>query len=335
MIFVRVLHTFAWTLARAASLFAQTRSTKVRCIGVLLAACAISGCNKGTSVTCSTPEATSTTLQVIKDALQKETFSKVSGAENGSNISKANIRALIAQLSLTIDDIRTSRKDPNSTKQFCEGSLKIRFPAEVLSNADEARSNAGLGTISQLADTNDVDREANSFSAKTDYDVQPTDEGDKVFAETDVGTPIINLTSEILSSALLHGVLQQAAIAVQQEQQQQQAQQNAALNEQKAANLNSAKTDDQLASQSILAVWRALPAATRAQLLPQQRAWARKKDADCHVEAASASTDPTEMEVARLNCDAHTTQDRIGFLQQIRSQTPDATSTDQQTDSDK
>jgi uncharacterized protein YecT (DUF1311 family) len=189
-----------------------------------------------------------------------------------------------------------------------------------------------LGTVTQLADSNDVDREADTFSAKTDYDVQPTDTGDKIFAETETKSPLMNVVSEVIASSLLHNVLQQAAAAQKQQQQAQQTQQNTALAEQKAADLNSAKVDNQLAMQSILAVWRALPAAVRAQLLPQQRAWVRKKDADCRVEAASASTDPTDMEVARLKCDTTATQERINFLQPYREQTSDGTPQQQPSD---
>jgi uncharacterized protein YecT (DUF1311 family) len=142
----------------------------------------------------------------------------------------------------------------------------------------------------------------------------------------------MSVASEVLASSLLHNVLQQAAATEQQAQQAQQAQQNSALSEQKAANLNSAQTDNKLALQSILAVWRAIPAAIRVQLLPQQRAWVRKKDADCRVEAASASTDPTEIEVARLTCDTRTTQERISFLQPYREEPGDAPQPQQPTD---
>ena len=279
-----------------------------------------SGIGRAPEVECSSSLASSTTIDVLKKALEKETFSKTSAGENSESVSKSSIRAAIAQIAFSFEDVRTTRQDPNSTKRFCQGTLKIRFPADDLSNADEARSAAGLGTVTRLADANDVDREADTFSAKVDYDVQPTDSGDKVFAETDAKTAIMNVASEVLASALLHNVIQQAAATEQQEQQAQTAQQNAALAEQKAANLNSAKTDNQLATQSILAVWRSIPAATRTQLLAQQRAWARKKDADCRVEAASASTDASEMEVARLNCDTRTTQERINSLQPFRDQ---------------
>lgn len=292
---------------------------------VTVASWALAGCNKVSDVTCSSQDSTSTTIQILKDALEKQVYDKVSGNDNGADISKSSIRAAIAQLGFSLDDIRTTRQDPDSTKRFCEGMMKVRIPADVLSNAEDARSTAGLGTVTQLADANDVDRNADTFSAKAAYDVQPTDDGNKIFAETDAKSPLMNVTAEVLASSLLHNVLQTAAAAQQQQQQAEQAQQNAALAEQKAANVNSAKTDDQLATQSILAVWRAIPPETRAQLLPQQRAWGRKKDADCQVEAASASTDPQEMEVARLNCDTRENRERMNFLQQYRGDTTDTT----------
>lgn len=301
-------------------------------VAVVAGAWWLTGLGRKPEVQCSSAEAMSTTIDVLKKGLEKEIQSKTSGAENTGAVSRSSIRAAIAQIAFSFEDVRTSRQDPNSTKRFCEGTLKIRFPAEDLSNADEARSAAGLGTVTQLADSNDVDREADTFSARTDYDVQPTDTGDKIFAETETKSPIMNVASEVLASSLLHNLLQQAAAQQQQQQQAQQTQQNAALAEQKAADLNSAKVDNQLAMQSILAVWRAIPAAVRTQLLSQQRAWVRKKDADCRVEAASASTDPTDMEVARLKCDTTATQERINTLQPYREQTPDSASQEQSSD---
>lgn len=205
---------------------------------------------------------------------------------------------------------------------FAKGPSRSPFPP-TLQKAEQARSAVGLGTITQLADASDIDREADSFEDKIEYDVQPTDNGDKVFSETNSGAPIINLVSEIVSASLIEPTVQQAAVAEQEAKQAQQAQQDAALAQQKAANLNSARTDDQLASQQILAVWRALPAEVRSKLLPLQRAWAQKKDADCKVEAANASTDPEEMETARLNCDVRETRERTDALEQVRNEVPE------------
>lgn len=292
---------------------------------VLASSWVLASCDKKAEVTCASPEALTQTTGLLKTALEKQTFAQSQSAAASEMTSKSSIRAAIAQIVLTLEDIRTTKEDPNSTKRFCEAELKIRFPAEDLANADEARSAAGLGTITQIADANDVDGEAGTFSAKVDYDVQRTDTGDKIFVESDTKSPIMNVAVEVLSASLLHNVTLRTAAAAQQQQHMQEAQQNAALAEQRAANINSAKTDNQLADQSILAVWRAVPPSTRAQLLQQQRAWGRKKDADCHVEAASASTDSSEMEVARLKCDTRTTEERTSFLQPFRVQAIDNT----------
>lgn len=284
---------------------------------IFFASACLSGCNKA-DVGCSSPDATKVVTDLVKQSLQKSTPDKIGEARADAGISHSKIRAAIAQLGIFIEDIRTSKEDPNSSKKFCEATLKLRFPVEVINQADEARSSLQLGSVTQLADSSQVDQEANSFTADFEYDVQPTDEGDKVFGEIQTDTPILSFASEVLASSLLRAAIQQSAIATQQAQQAQQAQENAALAEQAAANLNSAKTDNQLASQTILAVWRSIPDAARKSLLPQQRAWSRKKDADCKVEAASASTDPNQMEIARLTCDTRVTQERTSELQQYR-----------------
>ena len=64
------------------------------------------------------------------------------------------------------------------------------------------------------------------------------------------------------------------------------------------------------------AVWQGIPAESRARLLDLQKAWVRKKDADCRVEAASASADPTETQVARLKCDTRMQGERANWLRQ-------------------
>lgn len=307
------------------NLFAPRPRARLAALFLLLGS--LAACTR-TEVGCSSEDAKAVVTGLVKQALEKSTADKIREADASAAVSRSKIRAAIAQLGIFLEDIRTSKQDPNSTKRFCEGKLKLRFPVEVIDAADRARSDAQLGSVSQLADQSDVEQQANSFHADFEYDVQPTDEGDKVYGEIQTGTPVLNFASEVLASSLLRAAIQQASIANQQAEQAAQAQQQAALNEQKAANLAAAKADDQLANQAIGAVWRALPNDTRAQLLAQQRAWARKKDADCKVEAASASIDPTEIEIARLTCDARVTRERTGELQQYRTEEPAAAPSD-------
>ena len=83
------------------------------------------------------------------------------------------------------------------------------------------------------------------------------------------------------------------------------------------ADLDMAAAENKLANQQINAVWRALPEDARSQLLEMQRAWVRKKTADCNIEAAGASTEALPKEAARLRCDTRFTITRISELQSL------------------
>lgn len=276
----------------------------------------LAACGKGKAVQCTAASAQAPVVDIVKEHLEHSVSRALRGNNAGGSLSK--IRAAIAQLVVTIEDIRTSKEDPNSTKRFCTGTLRIRFPADALADADRAREAANLNSVSDLADSSDVERHADSFTSTIEFNVQPTDDGSKVFAETESGNNMFDFASELLSSSLMR-----AAVEDQQRQQQAAADQatadqNAALAEQRDANLSAAKTENQLAVQTINAVWKALSPGTRSQLMPLQRAWVRKKTADCAVEAASASTDPTDRETARLQCDTRAENERVNYLNGMR-----------------
>lgn len=274
---------------------------------VMTAVFAGSGCTQS-AVDCGAADAMQPLVEILKSDVEEQVTEQIRSANRSDVVSRSNIRASISQVSFLVEDVRTSKEDPNSTKRFCTGVLRVKFPVRTIDDAEAARSSAELGGLTQLADDNAIDRQANSFLAELEYSVQPTDEGDKVFAETETRTPVLQLAAEVLSSALLRTVLEQGARAQEQ-----------AMVEQQSASLDSAKIDNQLAAQTILATWRALPDGVRSQYLPAQRAWSRKKDADCRVEAAGVSTDPAAVETARLTCDTRATQDRTAWLDQIRA----------------
>jgi uncharacterized protein YecT (DUF1311 family) len=83
------------------------------------------------------------------------------------------------------------------------------------------------------------------------------------------------------------------------------------------ADLDMAAAENKLANQQINAVWKALPEDARSQLLELQRAWVRKKTADCNIEAAGVSTEVVPKEAARLRCDTRLTTTRISELQSL------------------
>lgn len=299
---------------------------------LVIVAASLGACSANKPVACTAESAQEPVIAIVKEQLEKSISDKVKRDDGSKAAGLSKIRAAISQLVFAIEDIRTSKTDPNSTKRFCTGVLRIRFPADALSDADKARQDASMNTVSDLADASDIERHADSFTANIDFNVQPTDDGSKVFAETESGNNMIGFAAEVVSSGLLRASLEDAKMQQQQAVDQQNAAESAALTEQRNANVASAKTDNQLAVQTIGATWQALTSSARSHLLPIQRAWIRKKDADCAVEAAAASVDATEKEVARLKCDTRVTQERISWLGQYRDEgsTPPASNFPQQ-----
>jgi uncharacterized protein YecT (DUF1311 family) len=290
---------------------------RVTLIGAVAAV--LASCSSAKPVACTSESAQAPAVSIVKEQLERAIDKKVKGEDGTRAIGLSKIRAAIAELAITIEDIRTSKVDPNSTKRFCTGTLKVRFSADALSSADQARSLAGYNSVDDLADSAEVERQADSFTTPVDFNVQPTDDGEKVFAQLESGKNMLDFAAELLASSLLKSSVEDAHREQQVAADAQTAAQNAALAEQKQANLNSAKTENQLAVQTINAAWQAVPRAARARLLPLQRAWIKKKDAECRVEAASASLDPSEREVARLACDTRAAGERTSWLAQYRN----------------
>ncbi|WHO38601.1 DUF1311 domain-containing protein [Sphingobium sp. AP49] len=81
-----------------------------------------------------------------------------------------------------------------------------------------------------------------------------------------------------------------------------------------------AAADNKLSTQGITAAWNAIDVSRRAEILPLQRAWIKAKDANCSIDAASASLDQVEQDTARLRCDTAANTSRIDWLKQYLPQ---------------
>lgn len=282
----------------------------------------LSGCSALAPVGCSSEMSQSTILSVVRDAVEAGIADEMRAGTGGGAVSRSKIRAALADVTLGLDDILTSKQDPNSSRRFCTATLTMRLPADAIADADAARHAMGETGVAELANTNDVERSADRYSGAIEFNVQPTDDGQKVFAETDRGTTMIQFAKEVIGASLLRSKLEGAKRVADQAVADQSAAENAALQEQRQAGLESAKVDNQLAWQTIRAGWGALDGATRKQLQPVQAAWARKADADCRVEAAAASINPIDREAERLSCGTRMAKERMGWLQAQRNDDP-------------
>lgn len=232
-------------------------------------------------------------------------------------LSKSKIRASVKQLGLSLVDVRTTKDDPNSTKQFCTGRIKLVAPPDMLEDANATRQMAGLNSVEELADTVNVEAQANSFFADLDFNVQPTDDGQKIYAQLENGDEAIGFFAELLQAHLLKAAVADAKA----ERDRIAAEQQAAEAGQQALILEETKAENKFAIDSINAIWGAIPSDTRSQLVDVQKAWVRRKDAACRVEVASGAASVDEIELARLRCDTREQNSRANALRQYAIQT--------------
>ncbi len=283
-----------------------------------IGALGLSGCDKlvNQDVSCDSASATDVTASLLKQQIEKSADAKAKQTDGTYSIPLANIRATIDGLKITLEQIRTTKKDPDSSKRFCAATAKVVFPINALTDAERAREIAQVSKLSDLTDSAKIERNADTFSFGMEYDVQPTDDHKTIYAESDSIDAAMGAFAEIVNSSLLRAGLENQASAQQQQQQALADAQKAAAEQAAQASQDQAKAEDALSVQAINATWQAISPDVRAQILDAQRAWIKAKIAQCNVEAAAASIDPVEKEAARLKCDATANQGRTEYLKQ-------------------
>ena len=94
----------------------------------------------------------------------------------------------------------------------------------------------------------------------------------------------------------------------------------AAMTEANVAILEEAQAENKLAIETINAVWKAIPNETRSRLQPIQKAWIKKKDIMCRLEATSSASSEEDLRVAQLKCDTREQNSRAESLRQYAMQ---------------
>lgn len=294
-------------------------SSKVHLLTVLgLAGVGLGGCSPK-EVECGSADAQAVVGSIVLEQIRKAASSAGTDEEGAARLSLSKLRATADQLKISLTDVRTSRTDPNSTKRFCAATLKLVVPVAVMDDADRAREVVQLPSVTATADNLGIEYSANRFEVPVEYNVQPTDEGDQVFADVEGVDAVADLFGQVIASAVSRTRLEDGQRLVQAQEVQQKASAAAAMAEGQKLALESAEADSKLAMQSLNTLWGQLPRPSRSQLLEAQRTWVRKKEADCQLVAAQTSIVVGEAEAARLTCDARMTRERYAYLEQFRA----------------
>ena len=280
---------------------------------------------------CSSPSATSIIGQILSESTEARAREENKNMDEAQRLDLAKVRALAGEVQYELHDVVTTKNDPNSTKRFCEAELKIGIPDGTLQGANLARKSRDLASIQSIAEDANFKTDLNKFRLKIAYNVQPTDDGKKIYVGLENSQPIQLLISETVLWAVVGAKLnevktssvQQAMPASPQAvgvaevptstsppepptEPQQTLPDNKALAD---------STEQFLAlEREINVVWQSLPKDIRDANLEAQRTFNREKESVCMREANAAGAN---FEIARNQCWSRFYKQRIPQLKSL------------------
>ena len=286
----------------------------VRLIAVASAALILASCNRIGTVECNSADGQAVISSLLSDQITQATRSQFGININEPPTNEAKIKAAVGQIKILIEDIRTTKKDEASSKRSCAATVKLVLPLTMIADAEKLHATLGIQSIDSLTQAVGLQRSADSYAHQLTYSVQPTDDKKKVYGEIEAFGSVAQAVGAIfyahITGPTMAANLQSEAAATQA----QQALLDQQMKAQSQADLELATAENKLAVQAYAEVWKSLPDTVRAQNVEIQRAWAKKKTADCNIRAAETSTDPLIKEATRLRCETEQTQGRVEEL---------------------
>jgi uncharacterized protein YecT (DUF1311 family) len=291
----------------------------------------LSGCSGKVEVECGSSATTSAVEEMLQKRLDDSVRNQLDTEGSIDGYDSAKLRSGTRQIKVSLEDVRTIKNDPDSSRKFCSARIQLALPNNVITAADSARMIAKLDDVKKLAHQNRIERSGNRYGRELEYSIQPTDDGKKIIAETDEESSLFTFLTELFSSYLLSEEIRNKAIeadkiAADEARDAKLAEQEVvgARNEESSANLNEAKVENKLAVQRINAVWGGIPKSTKSRLLDLQRAWIRKTTAQCRVEAAGTSELSADRDAVRLRCETRAQLERSRQLERFVSYEDDS-----------
>lgn len=185
----------------------------------------LSGCNKQTpTASCSSPDTQKLIDNLLTEQAVKLTTEKRYDQYDGSFVFGATkVRASLAQIQVAVENVKTVKQDPNSSKIFCSGLLKVTVPTAMLIDVEQARDSQHQLKIAQYAKQLNIENDNNVFTQNVEYNVKSTGDGKAPHVEFE-STAWPHLLDEITTAALLKPTLEvQETYYVQKDEQPKQA----------------------------------------------------------------------------------------------------------------
>lgn len=279
---------------------------------------------------CSSPTALQLVREIVTEGVESEVREANKGLPENRRLELGKVRALANEFQFELLDIMTAKVDPNSTKKFCEGRLVMRVPSSTLDAANQQRKERGQSRIQTLAEDANFKVDLDKFSTKLAYNVQPTDDGKKLYLGIENAKQIEALATEIVVFAALHSRTAQPAQTSIQDAALKSPDQTAPVAPAvvatpapapadvaaKSAELVASTIAYENAEREINLIWKALPKEARDEQLPNQRAFNAEKESVCFKEASTAG-EGESFEIAKNKCWTRFYQRRIPELRAL------------------
>lgn len=289
----------------------------------VLAACG----EKSETIGCSSDMSTSGFIETLKktafEELSKET-------DNYGDVTNQIKRAALEEITFSTSDVITKSNDPNSTMKTCSAMVTVTVQPDTYQKLSDYSRTELNRNLDKMMDNLSLEQNANTFSARVDYTVQPTDDNKTVFVNiprnaASTGAAFISALSVLKpikeQQKLQHEQQQQQQYdqqqlkmqqeQLQQQQQYQQQQYQAQQSQQAVMTLTQAKNDFLTADSDLNNRWQQLSSESRKALLLSQRQWIKNKDLIC----GKVTSQGTEAELAKIYaCHAETIRSRIPEL---------------------
>ena len=142
-------------------------------------------------------------LELVKSLLEDNTQSYVKNIANNEDvvIDGSALRASTSQIKFNLEDVRTSKTKPNSTKIFSVAALSTVLDSETINRANFVNDYYGQADIHEKAFQQDIDMDGNVISYSIEYSIQPTDDGSNIYGQLQNGSELIDfISTEIVNS---------------------------------------------------------------------------------------------------------------------------------------
>ena len=293
-------------------------SLKLRIIAFICIA--VGACATEKDFDCNSESAT----ELLSKTLQDWTVNAVKTNLKKENITKddSEIRAIASTIKIGFESIRTTKKDPSSSKRFCQATIKATFQDAGIVEFDELTKKVNLSSFAKTAAELELVMKATTVSSDIDFTTQPTDDKKQIFVETLKDSRIQNFISDYITLTSLKKNLEQNELAKKADEKSTQIKQAKEQSEkdslEKAAidiALSEAKSRLSAANQEINTIWNAPAKDFREKNLAEQKLWLKKRDVECKLNV-KGDTD-SEREISRLDCETSLTKSRSIYLKEL------------------